>query len=326
MTLHNNKRLIFFVKLILAFGFIYLAIVKLDSTNLVEHLQNIEWVYLLFSLISIFFAAIFSARRWNCLLNKLGYRISFTYTYILYSKGIAINSILPGGVAGGDIFKSISLISYLKGVNVEQEKLKARVILSILIDRLIGFWSLSILSLLACLILASQENLWSNAIPPILINSYLTFLISVLLAPFILNQLNQFLLTSKLSVLNSVRQILNLVNKKRLIHTTFIYSLLVQVFSILSFSFAIRATGTSLDQGLVFAIAMGVFTVTALPLSVAGFGLREFSMVLIFPLLGQSPEQGFVSSLLFGLVGTLQGLINLSMWLVPSKSYTKSLK
>lgn len=64
---------------------------------------------------------ILSARRWNYLLNKLGYRISFAYTYILYSKGIAINSILPGGVVGGDIFKSISLISYLKGVNIEQE-------------------------------------------------------------------------------------------------------------------------------------------------------------------------------------------------------------
>lgn len=326
MTLQNNKQLIFFVKLILAFGFIYLAIVKLDSTNLVQHLQNIEWIYLFYSLISIFCATFFSARRWNCLLNKLGYRISFAYTYILYSKGIAINSILPGGVVGGDIFKSISLISYLKGVNIEQEKLKARVILSILIDRLIGFWSLSILSFLACLILASQKNLWINTIPPFLINIYLTFLISVLLAPFILNQLNQFLLMSTLSVLNSVRQILNLVNKKRLIHSTFVYSILVQIFSILSFIFAIRATGTILDHGLVFAMAMGVFTVTALPFSVAGFGLREFSMVLIFPLLGQSPEQGFVSSLLFGLVGTLQGLINLSFWLVPSGSYTKSLK
>ena len=93
-----------FAQIILTFSFTYLTIIKIDLEALIYLLQNVDFTYIVISVILYFFSQIISSERLRLILNFNHYKISFTNNFILYLMGIFYNFFIPGGF-GGDAYK-----------------------------------------------------------------------------------------------------------------------------------------------------------------------------------------------------------------------------
>ena len=60
----------------------------------------------------IFINLVINSYKWWLLLISFRYNISFSITYLIYSVGIFLNNIMPGGI-GGDIVKGTYLLNLL---------------------------------------------------------------------------------------------------------------------------------------------------------------------------------------------------------------------
>jgi hypothetical protein len=84
-----------------------------------------------------------------------------------------------------------------------------------------------------------------------------------------------------------------------------------------------RAEGLSLsvaDCAILFTVMVGVVLV---PISIGGWGLREFAVVSLLAAHGVAPERAFLFSLCFGLVflvGALPGAIVYPLYPLPAKA------
>jgi uncharacterized membrane protein YbhN (UPF0104 family) len=82
--------------------------------------------------------------------------------------------------------------------------------------------------------------------------------------------------------------------------------------NLVTFAFCARATGTELSAEAILTLVPLVLTAMLVPLSVAGWGLREGAAAALLPLAGISPEAAVAASLCFGgviLTGSLPGLL-----------------
>lgn len=90
-------------------------------------------------------------------------------------------------------------------------------------------------------------------------------------------------------------------------------SLCTASLNVASFAFCARATGTDLGLAAALALVPLILSAMALPLSVAGWGLREGAAAVLFPLAGASATAGLAASVAFGLMFLLASLPGLAL-------------
>jgi uncharacterized membrane protein YbhN (UPF0104 family) len=83
------------------------------------------------------------------------------------------------------------------------------------------------------------------------------------------------------------------------------------------------ARSLGIDVGLIAMIAVisVVSIVSALPISLAGWGVREFSVVALLGLLGIEREAALLLSVEFGLIGALMSLPGGAIWLATRRNW-----
>jgi uncharacterized membrane protein YbhN (UPF0104 family) len=83
----------------------------------------------------------------------------------------------------------------------------------------------------------------------------------------------------------------------------------VQVLSAATLWLCARAAGGDIGYAAVLALAAPIFIAASLPLSLGGFGPREFAAALAFPMLGSPAEAGVAAAVLYGLTGVAMGVL-----------------
>jgi uncharacterized membrane protein YbhN (UPF0104 family) len=82
----------------------------------------------------------------------------------------------------------------------------------------------------------------------------------------------------------------------------------------------VRAIAAPVQIGDVFLLIPPVMLITMLPISIAGWGLREASMALAFGYAGIAASEGVNISLLFGAVYFLVGALGGLVWIFSAES------
>jgi hypothetical protein len=82
----------------------------------------------------------------------------------------------------------------------------------------------------------------------------------------------------------------------------------VQLLCAVTLGLCLRAAGISAQYWQVQAVAAPIFVAGALPLSYGGFGAREITALIAFPLVGLPAEAGLAASALYGIVAIVLGL------------------
>src|SRR5256714_9504138 len=214
-----------------------------------------------------------AAIRWQILLRVQKIRLNFPRLSRLFLIGMFYNQFLPGGT-GGDIIKSYLLLK-------ETPKHKAGALLAVVFDRLIGLVALvaitvTLVSLRFDLLSRTQETrnlLW-------LLLIVLGVSISALIASFIVSGFNLFhLLPHKFPGRDKLIEIAAAYHlyARHWVATFFAFaaSLVAQLATFTTFLCAAFALRADVIVTNFFAVMPIERTISALPISFAGVGLRE---------------------------------------------------
>ena len=274
------------IKPALGLGLLALLIAQLEPEKIRTTIATIQWHWFIAAIGLLSVSQALSARRWQIISATLGLAISYRQALKVYIQGLAMNTVLPGGIVTGDAWRTLHL-------SKTGDKKKA--VSSVFLDRYSGFLALGLLSLLA---IASDVSGFSQSAGQSKIMLYGLCLIAILISPIIV----QLVIRDTHSCLKAA----------------FIHSVAIQVFAISSFYCCIRSLDTpGLTIGYlgVMAACAGIFLSSVVPASIGGFGARELGAVAFLSPLGISPEISFTASFLFGLAGTFIGAAGSLTWI-----------
>ena len=292
------------ISVLLLTGFFYL----IDTNEMFFVISySDKWSFFLACILS-FCGNAACAFRWTKILNCES-KMKFWKAIKAYFESISFTTVVPVGMLGGDLYRSVRLSSRnASGKLASKLKPSKEVMLSVLADRVHGFWALCFLAVLTIFysiifesdaFLAYELHIKQSTF----VLFYLLLLIIVVAAPFLSSKIKNFFSKST-TELNAVNLLL-LRSKKKI---TIFASVLSQVFFAVSFFLCLSATNVNISVAQCFIIVPIIFLFAALPLSLAGFGPREYSVAIILSFLGFELENSVASSILFGLTITLQGI------------------
>lgn len=289
--MEKTSRLKQLAKPALGLGLVALLLSQLQPAELLATLKSTDWQWALLGLVFACLANLACGLRWRKIVVQMGQPLGKGRALHLYFQGITANTVLPGGIIGGDIWRVLGLTKM--GLS------KTSATQSVVLDRAIGFWALSALALTAfCARLILGDRPWVQA-PQALMAVYLLALLALSLAPALLwwmkaKWVRGMLVPAGISVGSQLLTI-----------TAFLCCLT-----------AVRAEFSSLA---VATLCAGIFLGAVVPASIGGFGSRELASVFFLAGLGIQPEAAFLASVLFGLTATAQGLLALPSWLTRER-------
>lgn len=238
-----------------------------------------------------------SAWRWRLTASRLELPMSWGRALREYYLAMFLNQVLPGGVAG-DAARAWrhSRVSGRRGSAWR----------AVIIERASGQFALLLLTLVVIALSPLWQGLIAGALaslssPGWLIGATLMLVIGVPVArhlvgqpPAVLAGLGEDLRRSLLASSVWPRQLLG--------------SLLVVLSYALVFVCAARAIGVTLPLATLLSLVPPVLIAMLIPLSLAGWGLREGAAALVWGLAGLAPAEGVAVSMAYGLLVLLASL------------------
>jgi uncharacterized membrane protein YbhN (UPF0104 family) len=262
--------------------------------------------------------------RWRSVCERLGIPASYPYLLSAYAQGISANSVLPGGIVGGDAWRSLAI------AKLADQGQKHQSVLTVLLDRVSGFWGLTWLSLAAGLVASLASAPGTSATVPAeqawfdsaLGQAYLLALLLIGVAPVIGRLIHRSWLKRYEERHHNkwLYMIIQVVHTYPVLMRTLAHSVLVQIITVSAFWLCLASVGVSLSWWLLAALCGGVFLSGILPAALGGFGARELGAVAFITPFGYSKEGVLAGSVLFGLTATIQGLMGLWFWFKAQKT------
>src|SRR5438876_8337889 len=269
--------------------------------QMVEAIRNAQYHWVIIGILAYVVVEIAAAFRWHVLLKVQGIHLSFARLLGLFLIGMFYNQFLPGGT-GGDIMKSYYLLK-------ETPDKKAGALLAVVFDRFIGL--VALVAITGTLIglrydFLSQTTETRN----------LLWLLLVLLGASILSLASTFVISG----LNLFHRLpAKFPGREKLIEISAAYhlyarhwratlvafgaSVVAHLATFTTFLCAAYALGAAVPMVNFFAVMPIERTISALPISFAGIGLREKILQIMLNGLCGVPEGTAI------LIGSLSFLI-----------------
>ena len=287
--------------------------------------------------LKLFFAALVLAivanlicvYRWQVIARELGIQAPYGFLLSAYAQGISANSVLPGGIVGGDAWRSLAI------AKKADQGSKHQGVLSVLLDRVSGFWGLTWLSLSAgviAILISGTARLTGPGRPggvgagslqwfdSPLGKAYLISILAIALAPMLgrllhMRWLHQFELEHHRQRLGKwAMSIIQIINALPILKKTLVIALAVQTITATAFWLCLLSVNVDTSWWLLTALCGGIFLSGILPAALGGFGARELGAVAFITPFGFSKEGVLAGSVLFGLTATIQGVMGLWFW------------
>lgn len=266
------------------FGLVLLVFIlnQLELVRLTSLINEADWGLLFLGFLFLIASNLVSAYRWAVISRMLRIQMPVLTAIRIYGQGITANTVLPGGILGGDLWRVASLIRI--GVS------RTEALLCVALDRISGLWVLGICSLVALIVCGLVGSL--TLIP--VISMYGLGLLSLVLGPVVVYFLR--------------RDIAGV-----LIRTSWA-SLVVQLLAFTALWLCFLSLGQLVPVWLFIMACGGIFVFAAIPAAVGGFGARELGAIFFMGLFGVPAEVSFSASVFFGLMSSVQGLLCLYWW------------
>ncbi len=267
------------INLLRAFVSIVLLIVlfkKIDLHKSVNLILHADFFY--FILIFIAFGAVYTAAffRWKMLLDARGIRISRRHLVGAFCGGVFMNSVLPSTV-GGDIARSLDLSSYTNR--------RSMIVATVLLDRISGFVGLVLVAIVS--LFFGFRYIDEPAVYGIVV--FLALMLTGVLVVIFNKRIYQRLsgnrkanggFREKLKSLHDELYFFR--SKPQVIVSSLLLSALIQAGSGLIAYLAFLCLHVDINIFIPFVLTPVISTITTLPISIGGVGLRENASVYFY--------------------------------------------
>ena len=296
----SQKPLHFVLKLAVSILLIGFITWKFDLSSFYLRLTNLKTGYVLFAIIVLVIVQFNNTARWRAVLNTIEAKLSFWTSFRLLYIGVFFNLTLPSSV-GGDAVRMY--LARKEGLSL------AGAINSVILERVAA------LSGLILLVLVTQPLLLNRIgdNPAKLIFPILA--IFVILAIVILIFLDKF--PSQFHRFRIVRGLGHLASDTKKLFLSPIGTILSVGFGVsgnilVAFAAYLLCLALRIDLNIIdcFVLIPPVILITTIPISLAGWGVREGAMVVVLAYAGISEGDAFILSLLLGisiLIASLPG-------------------
>lgn len=287
-----------FFKIFISIFILYLLF-KEGEAGVLAYLQQINLFYFLMALLIQIVSSLLAGLRWWLLRQD---KMSLVFYLKSYLKGVLFNQILPTSI-GGDAYRIIELSGILEN--------KKEAIVSVLLDRTYGVTGLVLLNLL---ILPFVYFI----LPPFILKFIFLMGMGVLLSLMVLGIFPY----AKISFFEKRVGFLLLLNERLKKSVFSLHSLGLILLSILInfltvYAFYLIAVGLHLPTELsVYCLIIPlVLLMTMIPISLAGWGVREGALVYLGGFVGLAKPEALTISLLFGSLLILSSIPGLYFYL-----------
>lgn len=248
---------------------------------------------------------IISTYRWSLFLPKAGIEIPFFKLVSLFYVGMFFNIFLPTAI-GGDVVKTYYLYKFSgKGGNS---------LASVFLDRFTGFF--------AMVIIASVSLIFGYGYVK---GTYVPLFIVILSSMFFLSSLvlwNKALHNWMLAIISRIKlfginekieslyqSVMLYKGEPRVLLKAFGISFVIQLMSMTMFYLISKGIGMTVPIGYFFLFVPIAISISMIPISLSGLGLREGAFVYLFTKVGATDAQALSVSLVAFLVMVILGLI-----------------
>lgn len=315
-------------KILITITLVTIVIMVVDFHQVGVVLESVDWKALLTATVAFQLGIFVRAYRWQVLLRAQNITTPYGKLVKLYYIGSFFNTFLPSGF-GGDVVKTYELS--------RQTSSGANTISTVLVDRLMG---LGVLFAMALIALLFSWRYVSGLVLLTLIILIAGFVLAIIL--FLNLPIRQWL-TCHFGMLGKVLSSKKVVAFYNSFSRYSIGILFKSAFVSLIFNLILIVTQVYLAKGAGVLIPISYFfifvpilsSLTALPISIGGLGVREGGYMLLFSQVGVTYDRSVAVSLLLyalmlvtGLIGGFfylwQSMKELGLW--KEKSMSRSAK
>jgi hypothetical protein len=280
-----------------------------QNKKLLAALDTANLWWFLPGLVAIGVGLLIQVERWLILLRVQGIVVSFSRALRIVLVGMFFNLFLIGAT-GGDIVKIFLIIR-------EAPHKKAGALLSVFIDRIVGLLALAAIS--AAMIFFHWDKLISHEFTKWVVVAVAIILGGSLGFIFVAWLVDRFHLTTRLpqwlparaKIAEAAAAFAEYARSGKSVTNAFLLSIPSHFLFFSTFYFGAKAFRSDLELSNLFCVSPIVSTVTALPISVGGAGVRETLFIEILGGLYSTPESiatlislsGFMMTVFWSLVG-----------------------
>jgi len=291
----------FLLRLLVTTLMLYAIFRLLDVRQIWRTLTQADPWLLFAALLLELASAVAAAWRWQLLMRNLGFGQDFAFYCCSFFKGLFFSQGLPTSI-GGDALRMLDVAA--RGFR------KRDALYAIAIDRIAGLGALLVLTLCACI---------AN---PTLLPARLYWLVFLLVSAglfglaggYAAGRHGWFSHWPRLALAHLLAEKLHqaISQRRRLL---LLSSLLVPALALLGFYATGRALGLPFGLATYFAIVPLALVLSVIPVSIAGWGVREGALVGLFGLVGADRTAVLMMSLLYGIMLILVSLPGLAIFL-----------
>lgn len=309
-----KSTLVLVLKTSVSLGSLFLVVRSIDWREMGKVLLHAQFEWAALALLIFFAAQIFSSLRCVYIARALGGTINLSTSLHAHFIGLWFNQVLPTSL-GGDVIK-IAMLKEPLGLSIALR--------SAILDRLSG---LMFLLLAIALTLPLYKEIFHQ-------QPNLVFALSVLslagltgtgLCAWGAHHLQRY--QSLHPILLKLVQLLSdiwIFRMKGPMWGQFWTSAIVHFNGIAAYALLGLALGVSIKPVTLLLVVPLVFLVALLPISLAGWGVREAGAVWLFGIVGVPKENALAMSISFGLLLVFAGLPGLFLFLFPNSTHRVS--
>jgi len=296
-----KKYLLTLGKIAVTVGLVFWLAREVDWTGVGKELQGVSWPLLFLYAFLQLFGNVISAKKWQIISSYKGFSFSLKEGFFTYMTGAFINNFLPSTI-GGDTYRGLWL--------AKRSGARAAAVSTVIFDRFIGLWTTALLGL----ILSFPLWMYIPENTPLVIT--LLALLGFLVLDFIVACLScQPWFSPLLEKLpfQKVRRLLQEVifysKRKMWLETSLWSAMFIFVGLGLSNYVLFLSLGTDVSFLPFFSVILLVAIVSSIPLSINNIGIKEWTYVVFFGLIGISPEVAVTAALLSRFIQMIMSFI-----------------
>lgn len=302
----RNRRFLISLKFALSVALIWLVARNINADDAIERFANLTVTAVAIFLVLAFLLAVNNTIRWRAVLSAIGTSLPFAKTLNLILIGIFFNQTLPSSI-GGDAVRIY--LAYKHGLNVNSA------INSVMLDRITTMCGLTLLVLVSQpFLLARIGDNHMGLVFPALAVAMVAGVIMLMFLDRLPGRVRHWRLIGGLA---------KLAQDTRMLISTPRFSLVAVTLGAVGFaiiSLMVFVIAEALKIGVTFldclVLVPPVILVTTIPISIAGWGVREGAMVFAFGLIGVPTADALILSVLIGLLFILVSLPGGVIWLL----------
>lgn len=309
-TKHMRRILALAIKVAISLVLLFLALRKVNFSAIVERIDLTTLWWMIFAVVAVVAQVFFGAMRWREIAQVCGAPLPLWHAFRLNMIAAFFNQALPSSI-GGDATRVWFVGRSGAGWRAAGY--------SVLIDRAIG------LTVLALLVVASLP--WSLRLIADPQGRIALLLVDAAAlgggASFLLLGVLRWRWLGRWQVVRHAQACSEIAGRLMVSRAhalpLIVLSLLVNVLNAVIAWAVVRSIGAGGSFAQIFLLIPPVMLVTTLPISIAGWGLREATMALAFGYAALWPEDGASASLLFGVVNFVAGALGGLVWVLSPK-------